>query len=291
MPEGPEILNAANQLQRVLVGNVLQEIYFRMARLKPFEACRVGTTVEAIETRGKAMLTKLNNGLTLYTHNELHGLWFVGERDRQPRTRRKLMAALHTQHHCALLFSAITINVLDDHGVRAHPFLNKLGPDVLAPGLSWRDIVTRLTSTEFNSRSLARLYLDQHFIAGIGNYLRSEILFFSHLHYSARPLDLSAAELERLARQTLAVAKRAYHTGGMTNAQAHIGRRQAAGEERRRNLRHAVFDRAVRPCDHCGQVIQRVDIDFRRLYFCPHCQPSKATGVDSIESHGSSGFQ
>jgi len=51
MPEGPEILNAANQLQRVLVGNVLQEIYFRMARLKPFEACRVGTTVEAIETR------------------------------------------------------------------------------------------------------------------------------------------------------------------------------------------------------------------------------------------------
>ena len=273
MPEGPEILNAANQLRSVLVGATLSDVYFGLARLKPFEARLRGASVKDIETRGKAMLTRLDNGLTLYTHNELHGRWYVGQRDQQPRTRRKLMAALYTQDHCALLFSATKINVLDDNGVRTHPFLNKLGPDVLAPGLTWRDIVERLTLAQFRSLTLARLYLDQRFIAGIGNYLRSEILFYSGLHYDTRPIHLSASKLELLARQTLAVTKRAYHTGGITNGRAQIAARRADGETRRRNLRHAVFDRAARPCERCGNTIQRVDIDFRRLYFCPGCQP------------------
>lgn len=281
MPEGPEILNAANQLQSALVGATLLDVYFSQTHLKPFEARLQGATVKHIETRGKAILTRLDNGLTLYTHNELHGRWYVGERGRQPRTRRKLMAALYTQQHCALLFSATKINVLDEHGVRTHHFLNKLGPDVLAPGLTWRDIVARLRLTQFSSTTLARLYLDQHFIAGIGNYLRSEILFFSELHYGARPMHLSAPRLEHLARQTLAVTKRAYHTGGITNGRTQIAARRAGGETRRRNLRHAVFDRAARPCERCGNTIQRVDIDFRRLYFCPGCQRPAPGGDDA----------
>ena len=218
------------------------------------------------------MLTRFDNGLTLYTHNELHGRWYVGARGRMPRTRRKLVVGLHTQCHSALLFSANKVNVLNEQGVRTHPFLNKLGPDILAAGLTWRDIAARLTAPEFRSEPVARLYLDQHFIAGIGNYLRSEILYFAGLHYSARPKDLTDEAIERLARQTLATTKRAYHTHGITNGRTQISARYGRGETRRRNVRHAVFDRALKPCDSCGALIQRVDIDFRRLYFCPGCQ-------------------
>ena len=54
------------------------------------------------------------------------------------------------------------------------------------------------------------------FLAGLGNYLRSEILFVSGLHPGLRPADLEEGQLGRLARETLAVARRSYRTGGVT---------------------------------------------------------------------------
>ena len=57
------------------------------------------------------------------------------------------------------------------------PFLVVWGPDILDPSLTPQTIVERLTSTRFQNQSLGKLYLDQRFLAGVGNYLRSEILF------------------------------------------------------------------------------------------------------------------
>jgi formamidopyrimidine-DNA glycosylase len=48
---------------------------------------------------------------------------------------------------------------------------------VLDPLLTWRDVSRRLNEPCLRNRSLGSLYLDQGFLAGIGNYLRSEILF------------------------------------------------------------------------------------------------------------------
>ena len=52
----------------------------------------------------------------------------------------------------------------------------------------------------FHKRSLAALYLDQTFIAGTGNYLRSEILHQSGVHPFDRPCDLTRKQLGLLAR-------------------------------------------------------------------------------------------
>ncbi|MCC6706705.1 MAG: hypothetical protein IT492_03995 [Gammaproteobacteria bacterium] len=49
----------------------------------------------------------------------------------------------------------------------------------------------------FRRRSVAALYLDQGFLAGIGNYLRSEILFFAGVSPQARPMDLDARSRQR----------------------------------------------------------------------------------------------
>jgi endonuclease-8 len=59
--------------------------------------------------------------------------------------------------------------------------------------------------------------LDQSFIAGLGNYLRSEILFAAGLHPDLRPLDLSRKQVGDLARHTLQLSLRSYQTGGIIN--------------------------------------------------------------------------
>ena len=47
---------------------------------------------------------------------------------------RSLRVALHTRTHSALLYSASDVDLLDAEGLAGHPFLNRIGPDILDPG-------------------------------------------------------------------------------------------------------------------------------------------------------------
>ncbi len=209
MPEGPEIRRAADRIAAVLVGQQVEEAWFGLKRLQRFSEQLSGTAVQRVDTRGKALLIRFANGLSLYAHNQLYGVWRISARGRMPETRRSLRVALHTAHDSALLYSASDIAVLTSEDEAAHPFLSRLGPDVLDVALSWREVSRRLNDPRFRRRSLASLYLDQRFIAGIGNYLRSEILFKAGLHPATRPLQLALRERNRLARATLEIAGRA----------------------------------------------------------------------------------
>ncbi len=272
MPEGPEIRIAADRIAQALEGQHLEETFFALTRLRRFGTLLEGVMVTGVDTRGKAMLTRFDNGLTLYSHNQLYGRWYVRRRGDLPRTGRSLRVALHTATSSALLYSATDIDVLDADGLAAHPFLQRLGPDILHPSLTWQAVSGRLVEPRFRNRSLAALYLDQAFIAGIGNYLRSEILHLAGLAHARRPSQLTRTERQRLARHTLAVARRSYRTHGITNPPTRVRARKAAGDDRRNAHRFAVFARDGRPCDVCGSEIQRADAGSRRIYFCPVCQ-------------------
>ena len=118
---------------------------------------------------------------------------------------------------------------------------------------------------------MASLYLDQHFVAGIGNYLRTEILFFAGLSPWAKPIELSLAELGKLARWTLKIAQRAYQTGGITNPVKYHRRLKSQGKHRE-VYRFATFERDGKACYQCDTRIKRVEISARRLYYCAQCQ-------------------
>jgi endonuclease-8 len=272
MPEGPEIRRAADRIAAVIEGQRLAEVRFGLARLRRFEDELSGSRVLAVETRGKALLIAFDLGLTLYAHNQLYGVWYVRPRGQLPSTARSLRAALHTQTHSALLYSASDIAMLDADGLLRHPYLSRLGPDLLDPNLPWRDLSRRLNDPAFRNRTLGALYLDQSFLAGLGNYLRSETLFAVGLHPKQRPRDLDQKTRNRLARATLKIGWRAYRSGGVTNPEARVAALKAAGEGRR-GYRFAVFARDGRSCRVCGATIERLEIGGRRLYRCPDCQP------------------
>ena len=90
------------------------------------------------------MLTRFDNGLTLYSHNQLYGRWYTTRRPQLPNTARQLRVALHTQTHSALLYSASDIAVLSDRQLSEHPFLSRLGPDILDRSLTASRIAERL---------------------------------------------------------------------------------------------------------------------------------------------------
>lgn len=270
MPEGPEIRRAADKLAQAIVGQPLRAVEFAFARLKPFEDQLAASHVHAIETRGKALLTHFANGLSVYSHNQLYGRWYAVKAGKAPGTTRSLRFAVRGTTRDILLYSASDIDVLDADGIASHPFLQKLGPDALSSTLTRSVLQARLAETRFARRRLADLLLDQGFVAGIGNYLRSEILFDCRLLPTRRPGTLDDSEREALAGSIQSIAWRAYRLSGVTNDPALAGQLKAAGVSFGRR-RHAAFDRAGEPCYRCSQTIQTATLN-RRVFWCPGCQ-------------------
>ena len=271
MPEGPEIRRAADLLQNAIAAKPLTKVWFKFAELKEYEAELASSVVTGFETHGKALLTHFGCGLSIYSHNQLYGVWKIAKRGKAPKISRDLRLAIHTEKAAVFLYSASDISVWRTESVHEHPFLRKLGPDALNPKLKTRVLEQRLTDRRFAGKALARLLLDQTFLAGMGNYLRTEVLYYAGLHPSARPKDLSELERERLAEQLLRVTRRSYATGGVTNEAAIAGVLQGDGAPYE-GYRFAAFERAGRACYQCGSTIERVQLAGRRLYFCPECQ-------------------
>tara|TARA_R110002110_G_scaffold205066_7_gene417269 strand:+ start:425571 stop:426401 length:831 start_codon:yes stop_codon:yes gene_type:complete len=273
MPEGPEIRRAADEVAAVLEGKAVQQVRFGQPRLRHLARKLRGHRVTEIETRGKAMLTHFEHGLTLYSHNQLYGVWYVCAGHSLPSTTRSLRVLLQTATDSAVLYSASDISVWRTAELHEHPFLKKLGPDIMNRDLQWQEVAQRLQQPAFAGRRLASLYLDQAFLAGIGNYLRSEILFDAGLHPQQVAGELSRGERGRLARSTLTLSRRSYRTSGVTLAPRLAGalRRNGSSFEQRR---FAVFGRPGLPCYRCGDPVHREEQGSRRIYWCHQCQPA-----------------
>ena len=271
MPEGPEIRLAADKVARVLLNHEIVGVEFGLGRLSRFEKCLTGAAVTAVDTRGKAMLTRFDNGLTLYSHNQLYGRWFTMRRPNLPKTRRQLRVGLHTETHSALLYSASDIEVLTEPELKKHPFLCRVGPDILDPELTIDDVVDRLEAAMFRNRALGGLYLDQAFLAGNGNYLRSEILWAAGVDPQLKPSQLAAADLRAIATETLAISRRSYRTRGVTAPPQQATERKALGMSYQQ-YRFQVFGRDGLDCYVCGATIERRTMGSRNLFVCPGCQ-------------------
>lgn len=273
MPEGPEVAREADRIREAIEGKEATAVRFAFPHLARRGRALAGCRIRSVRPRGKALLIAFDNGLTIYSHNQLYGRWYVRKAGALPKTGRQLRLAIETGDRWALLYSASEIDLLDEAGVAMHPYLVKLGPDALDADTTQEEIEARLEDPRFMRRGLGSLLLDQAFVAGLGNYLRSEIFFEARVHPSRRPVDLDARARRRLARAILSMARRAYDSGGVTLPRTRAEKLRKAGSSWRR-ARHWVFARKGEPCRRCGTRIERFDLAGRRVYACSGCQPA-----------------
>ena len=271
MPEGPEIRRARDELAAAIEGRIARRVLFHLPALASWNGRLDGRRVMAVECRGKAMLTHFDNGLSIYSHNQLYGRWLVVPAGKPPETGRQLRLAIHCDEYWALLYSASDIEVWPREKLPEHPFLKKLGPDVLDKATTPHVIVERLRSPRFWGRQLGAFLADQSFVAGLGNYLRCEILHSSGLHPAARPRELDEERLQRLAAILLRLPRQSYETGGITNDLDRARRLMDAGASFE-DARFHVFRRAGLPCYRCGTAIIQIKQGGQGCYLCPCCQ-------------------
>jgi endonuclease-8 len=268
MPEGDTLLRTARVLSRVLVGGTLTTARARpgpLLRRVPDLSPMVGSTVVAVESRGKHLLVRVEDGgrrSTLRTHLLMTGSWHryrVGERWRLPERRATVVLA--TESAVAVCFDCPTVELLTDTGVARSRVLATLGPDLLSPTFEADAAIARLRADP--GRPIGEALVDQHLLAGTGNVVRNEALFMERVNPWRRVRELDESLLRRLVLTARVVLERGA-----------LGSRVTTGDPRPGN-RLWIYRRAGRPCRRCGSLIRVArQGDFARLtYWCPSCQP------------------
>jgi endonuclease VIII len=278
VPEGPEIRREADALARALAGRGLAHVEYRIAALAARGRRLRGARVLRVYPRGKALLIEFDRGVTHYSHNQLYGQWRVLRPGSAVDDSRAVRVVLGTAERVAVLYSATEVELLASGAVARHPYIAKLGPDVLAPATTVRAIAARIEDPRFARSSLAALLLDQRFIAGLGNYLRSEILHVARLPGTLRPGDLDDAQRAALARAIHALPRQSYRTRGITSDLPAARAARAAGIPFE-DYRFRVYDRAGLPCRTCGAPVVRHEAAGRGLFACPACQGGWVRGL------------
>ncbi len=267
MPEGPEIFLAARAVHEAVaeqpctVKLVYPQIAAKARSLR-------GIQIRRVHARSKAMLTEFENGTVLYSHNQLYGEWVVHPAG-EPLLKKQVRLIITTAKHQAVLYSATDFAWLRAGKEDAHPYIAKLGPEVLSAQVSAAQIATRLA--QFPRRVIADALLDQHVIAGLGNYLRADILLVARINPLRKIASLSKQELVRIARISKTLTQRSVQKQGVVRPWAAYQAATRAGADYE-SARFYAFDREGAPCWECSAPIKRITQGGRGLFFCPTCQ-------------------
>lgn len=280
MPEGPSIKNMGDRLRSALEGQVITGVRsrFKKARLENWPEHIEGQSVTAVRTHGKNLFIDLANGYTIYSHMLMWGSWHI-YRPGEPWTKEDRLArlVLETPGSVAVLFNAPVCELLLPGQLPLHKTA-AMGPDLLSPAFDAGEVWRRLQLPENRERELGEAIMDQFIVAGIGNILKSEILFQAGLHPQRPAGSLTKAEFEDFIRYSLDLIRRSYEQGSFLRA---FLPPELLPEEVHGNTLGYVYRRRTKPCYICGTPIQMVrqGLGKRMTWFCPHCQPKKGGGV------------
>jgi endonuclease-8 len=271
VPEGDTIFRAARTLHRALGGRAVtrfESVYPALTRVDD-KSPLAGRTVDLVTSRGKHLLMAFSGGLILHTHMRMHGAWHIyrtGERWRSPR--RDMRIVVGAEPWVAVGFNIPVAEFLTTQQLARHPVLQTLGPDLADPRFDRHEALRRIRSHP--SEAVGDLLLNQRVVAGIGNVLKSELLFVAKIDPFAAAGSLDDAQLTRLIDAALGLM--AMNVAELARIPPLTGRRTTRSLDPSAKL--YVYGRGGRPCRVCRTpiAVRKTGTDARMTYWCARCQ-------------------
>jgi formamidopyrimidine-DNA glycosylase len=231
-----------------------------------------GARVQAINRRGKWIITALDSKVCLLVHLGMTGQLRVVPASEPLAPHTHLVFDLDSGK-AQLRFRDVRrfgqATVIETRSLAAFFDKARLGPEPFQLDASYWD--RRLSETR---RSLKAVLLDQSVVAGIGNIYADEALFEARLHPGRIACRLTAAEKGRLRRVLPKVLNRAIEGRGSTIRDYVDGTGQNGGYQNE----FRAYGRTGEPCPRCARPIHRLRLAGRSTHFCPGCQkPGPAT--------------
>ena len=271
MPELPEIETIAAILRdgtedqppvvgrKVLGTQLLWERTLANPEPAEFHSRILGQTITGTGRRGKYLLLPLTND-TLLIHLRMSGDLFLESITQVVAPHYRLMLELDGGLRLAFKdtrkFGRVWLTSNPD------VVLGKLGPEPFDPDFTASVFYQRLQSRR---RQIKPLLLDQAFLAGMGNIYTDESLHMARLHPLTIANTLTVEQAECLwssIRQVL--------SDGIRNNGTSIDWVYRGGSYQHH---FRVYQRAGKPCQECGSLVERIVVGQRGTHLCPTCQP------------------
>jgi formamidopyrimidine-DNA glycosylase len=291
MPEGPEVRKYADALDTALTGRAIVSLEARTKDARKWlhenERRVRGRRVERVVSHGKHLLGYIEGDFFFHSHLMMWGRWQTFGPTELPEKDRRERARIIVEGGAAILLSAPIFNVGEGDPYEKIEILSTLGPDALPYRGKFprAEFLRRLF--EHENEAIGAALLNQRIVAGLGNYLRAEVLFACKLNPWLTVGELTQRKLSCLSKTIPQLTRDAYKRGATA---AEEDRKRMASDPslvyqpgREYGTRHMVFRRTNLPCLRCGEkirqlrqkTIQNEDDEEERtriVYFCAKCQ-------------------
>ncbi len=281
MPELPEVETIRRGLEKLAIKKTIRKVFVLCEKSWRGRAADVeGCEIVEFDRRGKALLIKLSNGLTMMVHLRMTGqLIFVGSErfaaGHPDGGFTEEMPGRHTRVYfeftdgTKLFFNDQRkfgfVAVLDEAGLAADKFLQKLGPE------PWR-----MSKMEFWNRiqkhaksPIKAVILDQQVIAGVGNIYADEGCFLAGIFPGLPAGELTKKQSDKLLEGLCQVMQASIDSGGST-MKDYVRADGTKGSYLEKFAQ--VFRREGGECHKCGSEILKTRVAGRGTHYCPKCQ-------------------
>ena len=219
MPEGPEVKSMVLQLNKFLSGKTLHQIVLHSGRYSKKSPDNFNDFIKIlplkileVRNKGKFIWFQFEGGWTMWNTLGMTGGW-------------NLSKSKHSHYEFILgNGESIWFNDMRNFGTikfcsNDNDFRKKigsLGPDVLEPEFTL-DVFTKImTQVKLKDKTIPEIFMNQKYLSGIGNYLKSEILYESKIS-PLRTLEfLSQKDLEILFKNIVKISNNSLKAGGAT---------------------------------------------------------------------------
>lgn len=198
MPEGPEVKKIGEYLNNYFKNNKIYSINILKGRYTKkiphgYKELTFPLSISTVKTKGKFIYFLTNKNISIWNTLGMSGYWSTVK-----------------AKHANISFETDkgTIYFVDQRNFGTFKFcysdecllkkIEEIGPDMLSKNINYQIFYERIKLKKNLKKKIAIVLIDQKVISGIGNYLRSEILWFSKISPHRFVCQLSDNEISTL---------------------------------------------------------------------------------------------
>lgn len=272
MPELPEVETIRRTLLEHVTNLKIEEIRLIWASAvcgwedQGFEELVTGRRIKTIERRGKYLMILLDGELTLIAHMRMTGRLNYYPDHQEPEKHTHVVFRLeHGEVHFSDVRKFGRIQAIPTPLRFSESSLSKLGPEPLT-----FEFTPEVLKDRFGKKKLSvkAALLDQHVLAGLGNIYVDESLFWAGISPERRVDTLTEAEISKLHQAIQTILQAGIDAQGTSFRDY----RDANGDKGSFEQALQVYGRGGKPCQVCGQALERIRLAGRSTVFCSRCQ-------------------
>jgi len=265
MPEGPEIYISSLILNHNIRGHHITSIEGDWSN----DLNISGQKINSIHSVGKKMVITLDTHALIISFG-LTGLFrlyhpgVTSTPDRNVHLIISLSSGLILKYYDQLKFGSIKL--IPSSNIAQS--VSNIGIDLMR--------VTSLSEVDINSlvsrarrcktKDIADFISDQKYIAGVGNYVRSDALYLARVHPNTLAKDVSYETLRLIIGKCIEVMRSSASVLGSSGYELCV----PSGENKNGGYNHLIYKKRQTPCGRLTQQTQTSD--GRNTWFCPDLQ-------------------